>query len=146
MADRFWLLVADASRAQIYAGRSPVAKLREVQAFDHPEGRAQARDLVTDRPGRRSDDATAHLSALDRNVKDREEEMFAKELSDFVDSEHTQHRFEHLSIVAPPSMLGHLRDKLPSRVRDAVLEEVAKTVTHQPISEIRDHLSRLHPA
>lgn len=142
---RFWLLIADASSAKIFGGRGPNGTLEPLQEFANPQGRAPERDLVTDRPGRNSDPATAHLSAHETNPKDKIIEGFVREIAAFIDTAHTRQEFEHLSIVAGPSVLGILRDKFSDPVRKSVLEEVVKDLSGKDVSEIQSHLTQLHP-
>ena len=45
-------------------------------------------------------------------------------------------RFERIVLVAPPAVLGDLRDDLHKEVRNKVVGEISKTLTNHPIDEI----------
>ena len=47
-----WIVAADSSRARVFEIAEPDRRLREVEKFDHPEGRANNRELISDADGR----------------------------------------------------------------------------------------------
>ena len=51
-----------------------------------------------------------------------------------------KHAIERLVIVAPPKTLGDLRAELSSHTSALVAAEVAKDLTHVPVTQILDHL------
>ena len=63
-------------------------------------------------------------------------ERFADDLADLLYRQAHKHRFDSIVLVAPPSTLGDLRDKLHKEVRAKVLHEVPKTLTNHPLRDI----------
>ncbi len=142
---RFWLLVADAARARIFVGTSPTANLTEAQDFVSPESRIRESDHLSDRPGRSVHGAgqALHISTTQTRKKELVAEKFARALADFLGHAKKGQQFEQLSIVAPPTFLGLLRDQLSIATSRCVLEEVAKDLSTRPVAEIQTHLTRL---
>ena len=50
-----WVVVADQSAARIFEAARATGALEEIASYAHAEGRAHARDLKTDQPGRAFD-------------------------------------------------------------------------------------------
>jgi protein required for attachment to host cells len=139
-----WVLVADASRARVFAADNRVANtLEEVTDHLHPESRLHNRDLVSDRPGRASDRASVARSAVEEEggPKDHQATVFARELAGMLSDAAGEGKFEHLVLCAPPAFMGELREKLDDGVRQRISAEVTKDLTraHRG-ADIRTHL------
>ena len=52
-----------------------------------------------------------------------------------------KNRFEKLVLVAPPRVLGELRQELHKEVQDRIVGEVPKTLTNHPIDRIETLLA-----
>lgn len=63
-------------------------------------------------------------------------ERFAKELAAKLHEWAQEKAFERLVIVADPSTLGDLRTALPEEARRALLGEIGKDLTREPIEKI----------
>jgi protein required for attachment to host cells len=138
----FWLLVGNGSRARLFAGEGPTAALEEIECFVNVEGRQPERLLVSDRPGRFRDEGSGH-SADETHWSEAKLREFAQMLSDFLGTAHAQNRFQRLSVIASPKLLGMLRDTLPGHVEDVVLEEIDKDLVWESPGAIQSHLQRL---
>ena len=69
------------------------------------------------------------------------EDRFAKDLSDILYRMAHKNRFEKLVLVAPPRVLGELRQELHKEVQDRIVGEVPKTLTNHPIDRIETLLA-----
>jgi protein required for attachment to host cells len=138
----FWILAANGTQARIFSGEGPMAPTEEIECFVNAEGRLAERKLVSDRPGRFRDEGHGY-SADESHWKDESLEAFADAISDYLEKAHAEHRFERMSIIASPKLLGILRKSLPDHVHDVVLEEIDKDVVNQSPDEIQSHLTRL---
>jgi protein required for attachment to host cells len=69
-----------------------------------------------------------------------EKRMFARQVAKLLDEHAGKHAIERLVIVAPPKTLGDLRAELSSHTSALVAAEVAKDLTHVPVTQILDHL------
>jgi protein required for attachment to host cells len=126
-----WILAADASRARVFEQTSARGDLREVETFEHPEGRAHNRDLVTDGHGRyfgRGEREQGHTAPPRESAVEHENELFAKRLAEHLRLARTQSRFDRLRLVAAPKFLGLLRQNLDKEVDRVVVEAIAKDV------------------
>lgn len=142
---RTWVVVADSSRAKIYAAATAGADLVEHEDLVHPEGRLHERDLVSDRPGHDSGEAGSGPHVLDEPTPAHVEEMhrFAREIATRLEQGLNDKAYDRLVLVAPPKFLGALRDALPQGVAGAVAETLHKNLVQRSAEEVREHVHTL---
>jgi protein required for attachment to host cells len=130
------VLVGDGEKAMFLRNRGdadyPNLVVERLLGHDNPPTREQG----TDQPGR-VNDALGHKSAVENTDWHRlEKERFAKELADRLYEYAHAGRFQHLIIVAPPQVLGNLRNDFHAEVKRRIIAEVDKTLTQHPVYEI----------
>ena len=137
-----WVVVADSSAARIFDAVTPTGALKEIASYAHPEGRAHARDLKTDEPGRAFDSAGQGRHAMEPRVLPKEQEAisFARFLGDKLEEARTKNQVDRLILVAAPEFLGHLRNTLAKEARKIVAGEHALNVVKLKPDEIRSRL------
>ena len=84
-----------------------------------------------------NDGGPGQKSALDetdfhRLAKDR----FADELAGLVNKRVERGDFDRIVLVASPQVLGEMRGKLSGKAKEAVVSEIAKTLTNHPLHEV----------
>lgn len=65
---------------------------------------------------------------------------FAREVAEELNKEAAKGAFERLTVVAPPRMLGVLRDHLSTAARGKLAGELAKDLTHASDHELKNWL------
>jgi len=137
-----WVLVAESSRAKIYAGKGLRAPLTEIEDFIHPQGRLHEGDLVSDSAG--SDGGSIgqgrHVLDDETNAREKEAVVFARELASYLDVERGNEAFKSLVIIAPPTFLGLIRSCLSEDVRRMVSQQIDKNLIHKSAEEIHQYL------
>jgi protein required for attachment to host cells len=151
-----WILVADASRARLFAAEHAL-NLQVLSSFEHPESRARARDLVSDATGRKpagpsmggsyGGRAVSHSFGRpgvepDTEPKAVEAEKFARELASTLERGWLDHAFDKLVIAAPPHFLGLLKGELGKEVAKQVEAYVNKDLTHHELRAVQEHLQQ----
>ena len=145
--DRTWILIADAARAKVLLYRGPDHKLETVEgmtfAFDHK----RASELGDGKPGRsfESVGATRHAVSPHSDPERLEEQRFATDLVHRLDKAAEQASFEHLVVVAPPTMLGDLRHALTHRLTSMLKATLDKDLTKIPEAKLGEHLKGVLP-
>jgi protein required for attachment to host cells len=111
-------------------------------------------DLETDRAGRRYGGASGvrhgsgptqgHHHGVDgeRSTERHELTLFAKQAAERIDKDRINHEFDKLVIVAPPRMLGLLRQSLSGPAQAMLAGEISKDVVHQGQDAIRNVVPR----
>jgi len=133
-----WVLIADGEKALFLRNEGDAAYpnlqvVRKVEEENPPN-----REQGTDAPGRYSQGGmNPHISAMEetdwhRLAKDR----FADELADRLYRMAHRGDFERIVLVAPPAVLGAMRQKLHKEVAQRVAAEVPKTLTGHPVDQI----------
>lgn len=139
----FWLLACNGTKARFFAGEGPTGHLEEVETMVNMTGARHERDLASDRPGRHTAGGHGRSAMNETHFKEQSVEEFARRIADFLQHQREEQKFDHLSVIAAPSVLGHLRANLHKSVQDSIIEELNKDVTTQSPSEIQGHLTRL---
>ena len=136
-----WFIIADGGRAR-FIERDEQGAYRTISSFVSTELKASSRDLATERPGRVHESATTARHAIEPKTDPKEaaKEDFVRYVADQVQSE--QENFDDLVLVAPPRVLGQLREMLAKSVADAVTWDLAKDLTKVPDHELSEHLSK----
>ncbi len=142
-----WILVSDASRANLYS-----AELREddwslVEAFEHPEGRKMSREIEgTSPPGREQQSGpqgqSGRRTSLEPQTTPKEAELhrFAHRLTDFLEKAVAKRSFDYLVLVAPPHFLGTLKGSLGQQAAKHLRATVDKDLSTLGAPELRQRL------
>jgi len=138
-----WFLVCDGARGRIYAHEGAGSGLSVVSSAEHPESHTRTRDLGSDRPGR-SFDSTAtggrHAMAPRADWHDFEKTRFAGEMAAVIDKAAADKSFDRLVVVAPPRVLGDLRQAFTAQTKALVAGELDKDLTQFEGAELAAHL------
>ncbi|MFY9974520.1 MAG: host attachment protein [Chromatiaceae bacterium] len=133
-----WILVADASRARIFAAEKALSPLEEIRALTSPEGRLHEGDLVSDKGGRdRNPGVGAHGFNVEDEHKQDNAERFAAQVCHELEAARNAGEFRKLYVVAAPGFLGMLRRHQSSPLRQMVAGEVDKNLSTQDPASIR---------
>ncbi|MCB8889315.1 host attachment protein [Vreelandella malpeensis] len=139
-----YIVVADAGRARIFTHAA--GTLTETQSLVHAEGRMHEGDLVTDSPGgdvHTSSAGATRSSAEGGKALQHENELFAKAVTQRLYDARVNHQMDALVLVAPPTFLGLLRDKLDGPTQKLVTHTLAKDLSKATADEIEQAISRL---
>jgi protein required for attachment to host cells len=89
------------------------------------------------------DTGKGHRSALNEtDWHEFEEQRFVREFSARLNKAAHASRFDRLILVAPPKVLGELRDELEKAAAERVVDEIAKDLTKHPVDEIERAIAR----
>lgn len=137
-----WLMIADAAHAQFYSFDGYFNDLAKVKDGKFEHQNLQSKDLVTTKRGRVSNGFGDARSALERPTDPHEHEktVFAKSLMHYVQQH--QHKFSSIVIVAPPKMLGLLRENTSKEVEKKIVAEIAKELTNQSQEQVVSSISK----
>ena len=132
-----WVIVADGEKALFLRNKGDalyphLEVVRELQN-ENPLTREQG----TDQPGRFNDGPSPHRSAVEETDWHRQsKERFADDIAAKLYKAAHRQDFEKIVLVAPPLVLGEMRQKLHKEVADRVVGELSKTLTNHPVPEI----------
>jgi protein required for attachment to host cells len=155
------IVVADERQANFFDATQPNLPLTARGSLQNEKAGLKDTDLETDRAGRRfggssgvthgSGPVQGHHHGVDgeRSTEKHELTLFAKAVAERIDADRVAHQFDKLVIVAPPKMLGLLRQSLPTTSQSLLAGEVSKDILHQGPDAIHkavpwDVFSQLH--
>lgn len=141
MADALWILVANGSRAKLFATdeRAEVWDLRE--EFQHDESRAFSRQLLNqpDNPNAGS----LHKPQPENQPDARQQleiDRFARELAARLERGLNDHAYDRLVIAAPPGLLGLLRKLISTRVHQRLMLDFRADYVNVPDRELPERI------
>jgi protein required for attachment to host cells len=140
---KIWILLADGGNARVIERTAPFGKLKEIFQLTH--NHKSNHELGHDRPGRNFESASPTRHAYEpQDVHELQKDIFAKELAALLKDAYQTHRFEELSIVSPPHMLGLLRTHLThSPVHSSIVKESDKNLISMSLEQIQEHVDKL---
>ena len=96
----------------------------------------------TDRPGRVFKRASSNLRSgvAATDWHELEKERFAKRVASALEHLVRREKVKAIIIVAPPRTLAELRSGFHADVKNRIIAEIDKDLTHLPIGEIEKHL------
>ena len=131
MYEHSFLVVANQAEAYIYAVRERGTELQLRHSMANQYGRSDDQDIYTDRQGRQSAPA-AQVPGVDamsrKDAVKVEAERFAGDIADWLEQKRISDDIQHLDIIAEPSFLGKLRDKLSKSLSKQLDVEIPKDV------------------
>jgi protein required for attachment to host cells len=130
---RTWVVVGDASGAELFAYRSKSDAWEPLHRVDAlGEGAPQTRDFAAK--------ASQHKGALhghgEVTQKETQERHLAHAIAHALERGLVEGAFDALVLVAAPKLLGELRENLSRGLLAKVVAEVGKDYAHRPAGEI----------
>lgn len=135
-----WVLVADASRARLFASDLLFDALEPLDDRVHPASRMPVHELVSGARGAEQAAVSGVHTRYERHTDphDATVEAFARELAAVVCTAHAAHRFDRLVVIAPPQFLGVLRAHLDPATARAVIADISHEWTQLPLEELTE--------
>lgn len=137
-----WIVVADTSRARIFAAEGGYGSMVEIQTLAHPQARLHEGDLVSDRAGRDRNPGPSgqHNMGQESEAKQEEAVKFAAQVCEELETGRVKGRFIKLYVIAAPGFLGVLRKHQSSSLQKLVAAEISKNLATHDLSQIRSIL------
>ncbi|HZI06120.1 MAG TPA: host attachment protein [Archangium sp.] len=141
MADALWILVANASRAKLFATDERAEKWDLREEFQHEESRSMSRQLLNqpDNPNAGS----LHKPQPENQPDARQQleiDRFARELAARLERGLNDHAYDRLVIAAPPGLLGMLRKLISTRVHQKLMLDFRADYMNVPDRELPERI------
>ncbi len=138
-----WITVADGARARFFRSNPGGTRIEPALDVELVADRRPSREIDADRPGRTKDRMAQGRHALEPEVDAHEHarQAFAREIAEVLDEHRKQNDFDELVIIAPPKMLGYLREAMPEPLKKLVRREVDKDLTKLGAHELPQRLA-----
>lgn len=138
-----WILIADAAHGKVFETIGLGNRLAPVPSFQFEQDIPAAHDLERDRPPRSYDSVGDSRHAMEPRSDPRRKlkRAFAEMLAERLDAAVRSGVFDRLVVVAPPAMLGDLRDCFTRQVQDRIVAELPRDLVKLPPHELRANLA-----
>lgn len=126
------IVVTDEREASFFDTSKLIGPLTARGSLQNGAAGLKDSDLETDRPGRRHNGSAGvshgHSHGVDgeRSTERHDVELFAKAVAQRIEADRIKNNFDKLLLIAPPKMLGLLRQSLSTPTRALVAGEVSK--------------------
>jgi len=134
-----WVVVAESSRAKIFEVESTESKntLKELKGFTHSTSRNHKSQLTgsQQKEGRQS-----RLTSTDNTHGDNDRTVFARSLSQHLNSARNKGEFKKLILMSPPKFLGDLRKNLGHETNKFVVSAIDKNLVRHNVKDIQAHI------
>lgn len=140
--NRTWVLIADAGSARVLESDGIGKALHPVSQMTMSQDLPRSHELGDDRltRGHESVGPARHATEPKSDPHRELKRSFAKQISEHLVAAAAAKSFDRLIIVAPPVLLGDLRQELPRSVKDRTAAEIAKDLVAVADHDIRKHL------
>lgn len=143
-----WIIAADEHRVRIFEVEGVQSNFHEVEDFVNPEGRMREQDLMRDTKGRyfgKGEQVIGHTAEPNISKTQHAEELFAKQISEYLDKARVEHRYDKLRVIAFSKFLGMLRKNMSKEAQRLVEDEVSRDISGFDEKEIEEYIkARLH--
>jgi protein required for attachment to host cells len=126
-----WILVADGARARIFRSNAGGTRIEPALPYELVADKRPSKELISDRPGRTKDRMAHGRHALEPGTDPHvhAQQAFANKLADMLDDGRRAQAFDEVVIIAPPRMLGYIRESMNDHLRKMVRREVPKDLS-----------------
>ena len=134
-----WIVLADAQtvRIAINDGTGKGVYGRGTQGLDAP-----AVTELSDAPGMTNAAVGPNRGGIsDPDLKGQAAQAFAADIVSYLQAALAKGDYHRLILIAPATMLGHLRQALTPALRDVLHADIPKDLTHLPLDELPRHLA-----
>ncbi|MDH3242858.1 MAG: host attachment protein [Alphaproteobacteria bacterium] len=140
-----WVLVCDGARGRILVNNGHGTGLSEIESAEDAEARRRTRELGAERPGRvyESVGQGRHGMAPKADWHRFAKEHFAREMAGIVNAAALKGSFDGLVLIAPPRVLGDLRQALNEQAASRIAGEIGKDLTQANAQDLTPYLEDL---
>lgn len=137
-SNRTWIVLADARHVRIAVNDGPG---KGVYGLSTNGLKLPTIAVPSNAPGMTHAPAGPNKGSISEpDIKGQEVEAFAKDIVQFLAKSYDKDMFNQLILIAPPEMLGALRQHLPPALQIILRADMAKDLTHVTLDELPDHL------
>jgi len=140
-----WFVLADGSRARFVTRRSEGQGYAVAEEHQSPEAHMPTHELVSDRPGRvRESASAAHHGIEPRHDAHRtQKDAFVQQIARRLNAAAAQGAFDELVLYVAPRALAPLKAALDDATRGKIKAEFPKDLTKIPLAELPGHLAEV---
>jgi len=134
-----WIVLADATTLRLAVNEGPG---KGIHGLPDPKLIAPPVTALSDAPGMTNAPAGPNRGGISEpDLKGQAQAAFAAAIVQFLDAARQKARFQRFVLIAPPAMLGVLRQQLTPQLCDLLHADIAKNLTHVSVDDLTGHLA-----
>ncbi len=138
-----WIVIVDGGCAR-FIERDEQGRFRTVSSLEAVSLHMRSRDIGRDRPGRvyESADSSRHGTEPRHDLHGSEKGKFVALVIDEIENALQEGAFDEFVLVAPPKVLGEVRQALPATLAKVLTDTLSKDLTKIPDHELPAYFLR----
>jgi protein required for attachment to host cells len=139
------IVIADGGHARFVARTPDRRHFHTVRALDSADAKRKSAEIGSDRPGRGQESVGTTRHALEprSDPKDNAKHAFVGLVAEEINRAVAMEEVRALVLVAPPRVLGELRERLDRRAESCLVASLPKDLANTPDPELDEHLAPL---
>ena len=134
-----WIVLADTQSVRIAVNDGPS---KGVYGHSAPGLKAPQVTSLSDAPGMTNAAVGPNRGGIaDPDLKGQAAHAFATDITQYLEASLAKGDFQRLILIAPAAMLGMLRKAMTPALKNALLGDIPKDLTHLPLDELPKHLA-----
>ena len=134
-----WIVLADTQSVRIAVNDGPS---KGVYGHSAPGLKAPPVTSLSDAPGMTNAAVGPNRGGIaEPDLKGQAAHAFATDITQYLEASLAKGDFQRLILIAPAAMLGMLRKAMTPALKNALLGDIPKDLTHLPLDELPKHLS-----
>tara|TARA_R110002049_G_scaffold30316_1_gene103036 strand:+ start:75922 stop:76458 length:537 start_codon:yes stop_codon:yes gene_type:complete len=140
-----WILVADGGRAHVISVHNDAEGRHLETVHEMIADNRSSSDIASDKPGRGfaspGGNQQRHAMPPSTDPHEHAQVEFVDDVMSYLTAKRNDGKFDNLIVVAPPKIMGTVRQKMSKPVEQALDGEITKDLTKLPLSDLPEHLS-----
>lgn len=136
-----WIVLADTKTVRIAVNDGPSKGV-----YGHSTHGLKTPPItsLSDEPGMTNASVGPNRGGIaDPDLKGQAAHAFANDIIRYLEASLSKGDFQRLILIAPAAMLGMLRKAMTPALKDALLGDIPKDLTHLPLDELPKHLKEV---
>jgi len=140
-----WILVADGGRAHVIAVNTNEGERHLETVHEMIADNRSSSEIASDKPGRGfanpGGNQQRHAMPPSTEPHEHAQVEFVDDVISYLTNKRNDGKFDNLIVVAPPKIMGEIRQKMSKPVKQALDGEITKDLTKLPLNDLPEHLS-----
>lgn len=144
--ETIWILLADQNRLRVFEILEKIGTVREVVDFLSPRGRMRIPLAceITNEDAKEPIDPQEASKGAEAEITPRDDELFSKQICNFMENARRRGRFTKLRIVAPCEFLEILCKSMSKGVKQSIEGEIVHSLFTNGTADVEEFLRSLN--
>lgn len=140
-----WIVISDATKAKLLINDGPQKGVSPIFDHDFLGLNLLTQDIISDKQGRKYDCSLSgsNIRELKSDPHSKNKKKFSKKVSEILKHGFLNKFYDNLVLVAPAKTLGNIRGELPEELKEKIILEIRKDLTHLSLNDLSKYLEKI---